>query len=82
MRGFVRDRIADALERARPTLEEYISRHLEYPLGFPFKLAPAAVSIREFRQLRVLALARADLPPVQVEIVLRAWLANRAARIR
>lgn len=82
MRRFVRDRIAHALERARPTLEEYISRHLEYPLGFPFKLAPAAVSIREFRQLKLLPLAKADLPSVQVEVLLRAWLANRTARIR
>ncbi|HET9001976.1 MAG TPA: hypothetical protein VFP86_20220 [bacterium] len=53
MRRFVRDRVAAALERAKPALEDYISRHLEYPLGFPYKLAPAAVLIREFRQLKV-----------------------------
>jgi len=38
--------IADALGRARPVLEEYISGHLEYPLGFPYRFAPAAVMIR------------------------------------
>jgi len=56
MRHFVRDRIAAALERARPTLEEHIARHLEYPLGFPYKFAPAAVSIREVRALKVVPL--------------------------
>jgi hypothetical protein len=40
MRRNVPTRIADALERSRPALEEYISRHLEYPLGFHYKLAP------------------------------------------
>jgi hypothetical protein len=82
MRRTVPSRIADALERARPTLEEYISRHLEYPLGFPYKFAPAAVLIREFRKTKVTTLAKADLPPVQVEVLLKAWLANRSVRIR
>ena len=81
-RLLVRDRVAAAVERARPTLEEYISRHLEYPLGFPYKLAPAAVVIREVRQFKVVPLAKAGLPPVQVEVLLKAWLANCAVRIR
>jgi len=59
-----------------------VSRHLEYPLGFPYKFAPAAVLLREFRQLKVAPLAKADLPSVQVEVLLKAWLANRAVRIR
>src|SRR5262249_36191824 len=42
MRRIVPSRIADALDRARPALEEYVGRHLEYPLGFPYKFAPAA----------------------------------------
>ena len=81
MRRIVPSRIAEALDRARPTLEEYISRHLEYPLGFPYRLVPAAVMIREVRQFRVAPLAKADLPPVQVDAVLKAWLANRSVRL-
>lgn len=82
MRRFVRDRIADALEPARPALEEYISRHPEYPLGFPYKFAPAVVVIREVRQLKVVPLARADLPAVRVEAVVKAWLFARESRVR
>ena len=33
----------------RPALEECISRRVDYPLHFPYKLAPAAVLVREFR---------------------------------
>jgi hypothetical protein len=80
MRRFVGDRVVAALDRARPALEDYISQCLEYPLGFPVKLAPAAVVIREFRQLKLAPLAKADLPPVQVEVVLKAWLSSRAVR--
>ncbi len=65
----------------RPALEGYIGRHLEYPLGFPYKFAPAAVSIRDFRQIKVTPLARADLPPVWVEVLLKVWFANRAVQI-
>jgi hypothetical protein len=61
MRRIVPGRIVDALERARPALEEFISRHLEYPLGFPHKFAPAAMLIREFRKIKVAALARARI---------------------
>ena len=32
------------------------------------------VSIREFGMLKVAALAKADLPPVHVEVLLKAWL--------
>ena len=81
MRRFVRDRINDALDRARPTLEEHIRRHLEYSLGFPYKFAPVAVSIREVRKIKVTATARVDLPPVRIEAILKVWLANRTTRI-
>jgi hypothetical protein len=53
MRRFVKDRVAAALERTRPSFEDYVSRYLEYPLGFPYKFAPAAVLVREFRLLKV-----------------------------
>ena len=82
MRRIVRDRAAVAVERAAARLEAYVSRHLEYPLGFPYKFAPAAVSIREFRSIKVIPLAKANLPRVRVEVMLKAWLANRAVRIR
>jgi hypothetical protein len=82
MRRFVKDRVAAALERTRPSFEDYVSRYLEYPLGFPYKFAPAALSIREFRKIKLAPLAKADLPPVQVEVLLKAWLANRSVRIR
>ena len=81
VRRFVRDRIVTALERARPTLEDYISRHLAYPLGFPGPFDGAAVLIREFRQIKVTAVAKADLPPVQIEATLKAWLSNRVVQI-
>jgi hypothetical protein len=82
MRRFVKGRVDAALELARPSLEDYVSRHLEYPLGFPHKFAAPAVLLREFQQLKVAPLAKADLPPVRVEVLLKAWLANRAVRIR
>jgi hypothetical protein len=40
------------------------------------------VLIREFRTTKVTPLAQADLPPVQVEVLVKTWLANRAVRIR
>lgn len=40
------------------------------------------MSIREFRKIKVTATARVDLPPVRIEAILKAWLANRAVRIR
>ncbi len=82
MRRFVKDRIANALEQGKPSLEEYIAQHLRYPEGFPYNFALAAVLIRDVRQLKLAALAKAELPPVRVEAVLKVWLANRAARIR
>ena len=56
MRRLVRDRVAAALGRTRPALEEYIAEHLQYPEGFPYNFAPAAVLIREVRMLKVAAL--------------------------
>ena len=40
------------------------------------------MSIREFRKVKVVALAKADYPPIQVEALLKAWLSNRAVQIR
>ncbi len=82
MRRIVPSRIAATPEQAKPALKEFISRRLEFPLGFPYKLMPAAVSIREFRKTKVTALASADLPPVRIEALLKAWLSNRAVQIR
>lgn len=59
MRRFVRDRVAAALELARPVIEEYISRQLAYPLGFPGSFG-AAMLIREVaenQQFETLGLA-------------------------
>ncbi len=81
MRRFVKDRVAAALERARPSLEEFIARHVQYPLGFPSHFDGAAVLIREFRKIKVATLAKADLPPVRIEVLLKTWLANRVVQI-
>ena len=62
MRRIVPSCIAEALERARPALEEYIVERLQYPEVFPYHLAPAALSILEYRKVKVAALAKADYP--------------------
>lgn len=56
---------------------QHIAQRLQHPEGFPYNLAPAAVSIRDLRKLKVAALAKTDLPPVQIEVLLKAWLAGR-----
>jgi hypothetical protein len=81
VRRLVHDRIAASLGRARPALEEFISRHLEYPLGFPYKFAPAAVLIRKFRKNKVVPMVKADLPTVEIEVTLKDWFANCAVQI-
>jgi hypothetical protein len=83
MRRVVRSRIAAALERARPMLEEFIGQHLGYPLGFPHRFGHAAVRIREVQKLTVIPLVKwTDLPPVEIEVTLKAWLCNRAVELR
>ena len=73
---------SNALGRAKPELDEYITEHLKYPEAFPYRLALAAVLIREIRTLKVAPLAKADYPPVQIQVRLKAWLSNRAVKIR
>ena len=82
MRRFVRACVADALEREKPTLEEYLAERLQLPMGFPYRFDPAAVLIREVRSFKITALAKADLPPVRVEALFKAWLAHRAVKLR
>ena len=81
MRRFVSDRIAAALERERPALGEYIAQHLQLPFGFPYSILPAAALIRDVRNFKIAALAKADLPPVRVEALLKIALANQVVQL-
>jgi hypothetical protein len=82
MRRFVRDRIAAALDRARPTLEEYVSERLSYPEGFPHVFPRPVVAIREVRKFKIAPLAKADLPPVKIDTLVKAWLTARESPVR
>ncbi len=58
MRRFVRDRIAVALEREKPALQEFVSEQLSYPEGFPYDFSHPVVMIRDIRKLKIIPLAR------------------------
>lgn len=50
--------------------------------AFPYRLDHVVVTIRGIRQFKVVSLARADLPPIQIEARPKAWLANRTVPVR
>jgi hypothetical protein len=82
MRRFVRDRVLAAVEQAKPRLEELIAEYLQYPEGFPNRFPRPVVMIRELRELKIVPLAKADLPPVKVDALIKGWLFARDSRVR
>ncbi len=82
MRRFVRDRVLAAVERAKPRLDELIAEYLQYPEGFSFRFRRPVVMIREVREFKVVPLAKADLPPVKVDALLKGWLFARDSQVR
>lgn len=55
---------------------------LSYPEGFPYTFSRPVVMMHEVRKLRIIPLAKADHPPVQVDALIKAWLTARVTEIR
>jgi hypothetical protein len=75
VRRIVRDRVAASIEREKARLEEYVAQRLQYLDGFPYALNDPVISIREVRSLKLKPLARADYPPLDIEVILFGSLA-------
>jgi hypothetical protein len=82
VRRSVRDRVAASLEYARLSLEKYVSERLRYPEAFPCHFSRPVVGIREVRELKIAPLMNADHPPVRIDALIRASLANRVSQVR
>jgi hypothetical protein len=74
MRRIVRDRVAEPIEQTKPQMEDFIAQRLQYPAAFPYALREEVAHVREVRKLRITPLFKADYPPVEIVVLLRASL--------
>ena len=64
-------RIAAAIDRAKPDLEQFVARHLECPEAVPLIFVARLATIREIRSLKITPRYHADFPEVDVAVAMQ-----------